>query len=68
MFSTDKEHANSPHVAEGFPLHTEAQPFCCDVRCSCHDDPSLITPVAQAVQDGLFTSEEATRYILGKQL
>lgn len=68
MFSSDKEHASPPQIAEGFPRHTEAHPFCSDTRCSCHDQASLIMPVAQAVQDGLFTSEEATRYILGKQL
>lgn len=49
--------------------HTDAHPFCLvDPTCSCHEDADLIAPIAQAVQDGLMTPDEATEYIMGRTL
>lgn len=49
--------------------HTDDHPFCLtDPTCPCHEDPTLIAPLAQAVQDGLMTPAEATDYIMGKTL
>ena len=50
------------------PLHTQTNPFCLDSTCPCHEDQELIQPVAQKVQDGLLTPEEATRFVEGRQL
>jgi hypothetical protein len=48
------------------PVHTEARPFCWDETCPCHEDELLIALVAQQVQDGLFTPQEATEFIKGR--
>lgn len=47
-------------------LHTPEKPFCWDNTCSCHEDALLISEVAQAVQDGLMTPEEATNFVAGR--
>jgi len=49
--------------------HTDDHPFCVtNPTCPCHEDPDLIAPIAQAVQDGLMTSNEATDYVMGRTL
>jgi len=48
-------------------IHTEDRPFCPDWSCSCHEeDHEAIARVAQWVEDGLLTPDEATQYILGR--
>ncbi len=48
-------------------IHTQEHPFCnIDPTCSCHEDPELLTDVAQAVEQGLLTPDEATRVVMGK--
>ena len=48
-------------------IHTQEHPFCSmDPTCSCHEDPELLTDVAQAVEQGLLTPDEATRVVMGK--
>lgn len=52
-----------------YVLHTDEHPFCpVDPSCGCHEDVNLIAPIAQAVQDGLCTPEEATNIVMGKTL
>ena len=47
--------------------HTDEHPFCMtDPTCPCHEDAELIAPIAQAVNDGLMTSQEATDYVMGR--
>ncbi|GHO56637.1 hypothetical protein [Ktedonobacter robiniae] len=50
------------------PVHTEAQQFCFDPTCNCHDDPALVSVANQQYNDGLLTAEEATRTIQGRQV
>lgn len=48
-------------------IHTQEHPFCSiDPTCPCHEDPELLTDVAQAVEQGLLTPDEATRVVMGK--
>ncbi len=50
-------------------LHSEAYPFCAlDPTCGCHEDPLLIAEVANAVNEGLLTPDEATDFVAGKML
>lgn len=49
-------------------IHTVEHPFCSDPTCPDKDDPELLAQVAQLVEDGLLTPEEATNYVLGKTL
>ena len=53
-------------VPVDYRLHTPEKPFCYDKSCSCHEDELLIAHVAQQVQDGLFTPEEATDFVRGR--
>lgn len=53
-------------LLEDEPLHTPTNPFCYDATCSCHENQELIKQAAQHVQDGLFTSQEATDFVAGK--
>lgn len=49
--------------------HTNLHPFCpVDPSCLCHEDLALLAPLAQAVQDGLMTPDEATDYAMGRTL
>lgn len=57
-----------PIPMEDDPLHHDLSPFCCDPSCPCHEDPTLIEPVAQAVSEGLLTAEEASAFVAGKTL
>ncbi len=47
-------------------LHTQSHPFCSDSTCPCHEDPELLSDVAQAVEQGLLTPAEATCLVEGK--
>ena len=55
-------------VIESDVLHTQTHPFCADPSCLCHEDQEAIQMVAQDVQNGLMTEEEATRFIKGETL
>jgi hypothetical protein len=58
-----------PVIPVDYKLHTDEHPFCpTDPSCPCHEDNTLIAPIAQAVTDGLMTSNEATDYVMGKSL
>jgi len=50
-------------------VHTDHDPFCSDPTCPCHEeDADAIDSVAQHVEDGLMTPDEATRFTQGRQL
>ncbi len=53
-------------VSEGSLIHTSNNPFCYSDSCSCHEDPELIAEVADAVNQGLLTPDEAKLTITGK--
>ena len=53
---------------EDEPEHTVAHPFCYDQACGCHEDQDAIGLVAQYVNRGLLTPEEATDFVAGKQV
>lgn len=55
-------------VIESDLVHTLLQPFCLDTSCPCHEDKELIETVAQHVQDGFMTPEEANQLTAGKTL
>jgi hypothetical protein len=55
-------------VSEGSLFHTPDHPFCYDETCSCHENPVLIAAVADAVNQGLLTLEEATHLVAGKTI
>ena len=56
-------------IIESSMEHTDLHPFCpVDPSCPCHKDPILLAPLAQAVQDGLMTPDEATDYAMGRTL
>jgi hypothetical protein len=57
-----------PISKEDALVHTDHDPFCCDPMCPCHEDPDLLTVVAEHVEDGLMTPAEATRFTQGRQL
>ncbi len=47
-------------------FHTQEHPFCLIDSCFCHEDPDLIAAVAELVTEGLFTPEEALRFVEGR--
>jgi hypothetical protein len=50
-------------------IHTQQHLFCSsDPTCPCHRDPELLAEVAQAVEQGLLTPDEATLVAQGKTL
>jgi hypothetical protein len=56
-------------IMEDEPIHTPDHPFCgSDPTCPCHEDPLLLAEVAQAVQSGLMTPQEATLFVAGKTI
>jgi ribose 5-phosphate isomerase len=61
-------HTQYPIHVEDYPVHTDANPFCLDPTCPDKEDEEAIKAVAQMVEDGLFTPEEATRFVRGRQL
>jgi hypothetical protein len=48
--------------------HTQEHPFCYDQTCDCHEDQDEIGLVAQYVQGGLMTPDEATDFVGGKHI
>ena len=57
-----------PIPTEDDPVHTDHDPFCSDPTCPCHEESHALDSLAQHVQDGLLTPEEATRFVQGRQL
>jgi len=55
-------------LLEDDALHTTEFPFCCDAMCPCHEDGTLIAEVAQQVEAGLLTPEEASAFVAGHTL
>ncbi|HZS78233.1 MAG TPA: hypothetical protein VFA41_16595 [Ktedonobacteraceae bacterium] len=55
-------------VEEEYLPHTLENPFCPEASCPCHEDADNIAQVAQFVEDGLLTPEEATDFVAGKML
>lgn len=49
-------------------IHAAENPFCDDPTCPDKEDPELQAEVAQLVEDGLLTPDEATNYVMGKTL
>jgi hypothetical protein len=67
--SHDEEYVVRPVTpCEDELLHTSFCPFCSDSGCSCHEDPDLINEVAQQVEEGLLTPDEATHILTGQQI
>lgn len=54
-----------PVIPVDYPEHTTERPFCWH-DCPCHEDQESINIVAQHVQDGLFTPQEATDFVAGR--
>jgi hypothetical protein len=63
-----RQHDRTPIVIlmEDDFLHTQGHPFCSDPTCPCHEDAELLSGVAQAVEQGLLTPAEVTRFVEGK--
>lgn len=55
-------------LLEDDALHTAEFPFCYDGMCPCHEDSMLIAEIAQQVDAGLLTSEEASAFVAGHTL
>lgn len=55
-----------PNDQEPFQAHPMNNPFCDDPKCRCHENQVLIGILAGQVEEGLLTSEEATRIVEGK--
>ena len=53
---------------EDDPINTLETPFCADPTCACHEDQDAIDLVAQYVERGLMTPDEATDFVGGKQI
>ena len=49
-------------------VHTDDSPFCLDPTRPDREDEEAINAVAQQVEDGLLTPDEATRTVQGRQL
>jgi hypothetical protein len=57
-----------PIIPVDEPEHTAEMPFCYDSACDCHEDQDAIGLVAQYVDRGLLTPDEATDFVAGKQV
>lgn len=57
-----------PIIPVDYIIHKEAEPFCYDPTCPCHEDREKIEAVAQQIQDGLIAPGEATEFVKGKTL
>src|SRR5713226_4346510 len=57
-----------PVPTEDNPVHTNHDPLCSDSTSPDTVDSTLLAQVAQQLQDGLLTPEEATRFVQGRQL
>ena len=53
-------------VPEEHLLHTADNPFCWDETCPCHDDSDAIASIANAINDGIITTDDAQRIIKGQ--
>ncbi len=49
-------------------VHTHETPFCADPTCECHEDQDAIGLVAQYVEHGLITPDEAMDFVGGKHV
>jgi hypothetical protein len=56
-----------PYEEGDYPEHNEAG-FCDNMQHECHENPELIEELAQAVEDGEATPEDADRIYRGKTL
>ncbi len=68
MLSRQQEQTPIVIPMEDDILHTQSHPFCSDPTCPCREDPELLAEVAHAVEQGLLTPAEATRFVEGKAL
>jgi len=68
MMANHREHQPVVIPMEDELLHTQDHPFCSVPTCPCKEDNELRSDVAQAVEQGLLTPEEATRLVLGQTL
>ncbi len=57
-----------PVVPTDEPEHTPDSPFCWDPTCDCHEDQDAIGLVAQYVDRGLMTPQEATDFVGGRTI
>jgi len=48
--------------------HPPDSPFCWDPTCDCHEDQDAIGLVAQYVDRGLMTPQEATDFVGGRTI
>lgn len=53
---------------EGEIVHTDDKPFCLDPACPCHEDREAVNAVNEAVEAGILTASEASRFMAGKQV
>ena len=69
-YTTDSEPSIShPVIMEDEPLHLPPYYFCADdPACPCREDQSLIAHVQEEYQQGLLTSDEASRIVQGRQI
>jgi hypothetical protein len=70
MHSNGDEGTSIPAIPvnERSLIHTPINPFCYDETCGCHEDPELIAEVADAINQGLLTPDEATHFVAGKTI
>ena len=58
-----------PIVPADTKLHTPESPFCgIDPGCPCYEDPDNREALAQAIQDGELTPDEASNIIRGRTI
>jgi hypothetical protein len=55
-----------PVIPVDYEEHTTENPFCWNETCPCHEDQEAITQIAQHVNDGLMTPDEATDFVGGR--
>ena len=68
MFDTSIQHPIAIQMEDPI-LHTAAHPFCgIDPTCPCTEDQEALAALAQQVEDGLLTPEEATNIATGKTI
>ncbi len=68
MMANHREHQPIVVPMEDDIIHTKEHPFCCDPTCLCREDSELLSEVAQAIEQGLITPDEATRITQGLTL
>jgi hypothetical protein len=55
-----------PVIPVDYLEHTDEKPFCWNGSCACREDQDNIALVAEQVQEGLFTPQEATDFVAGR--